>query len=58
MELEKFFDKVNHDILINKISKIVYDQRVLNLIRKYLKSGIMINGLIITNEERTPQGGR
>lgn len=57
MDLEKFFDKVNQDILIDRISKKVYDQRVLNLIRKYLKSGIMINGIITSNSEGTPQGG-
>lgn len=57
MDLEKFFDKVNHDILIDKISKKVYDQRVLNLIRKYLRSGIMLNGVVVSNEEGTPQGG-
>jgi retron-type reverse transcriptase len=57
MDLEKFFDKVNHDILIDRISWKVYDQRVLNLIRKYLKSGIMINGIITSNSEDTPQGG-
>lgn len=57
MDLEKFFDKVNHDILIDRISRKVYDQRVLNLIRKYLKSGIMLNGVVVSNEEGTPQGG-
>lgn len=57
MDLEKFFDKVNHDILIDRISRKVYDQRVLNLIRKYLKSGAMINGFVISNEEGTAQGG-
>lgn len=57
MDLEKFFDKVNHDILIDRISKKVYDQRVLNLITKYLKSGIMINGIVTLNPEGTPQGG-
>jgi group II intron reverse transcriptase/maturase len=57
MDLEKFFDKVNHDILIDRISRNIYDQRVLSLIRKYLRSGIMLNGIIVANEEGTPQGG-
>lgn len=57
MDLEKFFDKVNHDILIDRLSRRIEDKRVLELIRKYLKSGIMLNGIIVSNEEGTPQGG-
>ncbi|WP_434796521.1 group II intron reverse transcriptase/maturase [Terrisporobacter vanillatitrophus] len=57
MDLEKFFDKVNHDILIDRLSRQIKDKRVLDLIRKYLKSGIMLNGVIVSNEEGTPQGG-
>jgi RNA-directed DNA polymerase len=57
MDLEKFFDKVNHDILMYKLSKDIHDKRVLKLIRRYLQSGIMINGVIVANEEGTPQGG-
>ena len=57
MDLEKFFDKVNHDILMNLISKKIEDKRVLKLIRKYLNSGIMINGVVAKSEEGTPQGG-
>ena len=57
IDLEKFFDKVNHDILMYKLSKDIKDKRVLKLIRKYLQSGIMINGIIVSNEEGTPQGG-
>ena len=57
MDLEKFFDKVNHDILMYKLSKDIHDKRVLKLIRKYLQSGIMINGIMVANEEGTPQGG-
>ena len=56
-DLEKFFDKVNHDILMYKLSKDIKDKRVLKLIRKYLQSGIMINGIVVSNEEGTPQGG-
>ncbi|MGL5712394.1 MAG: group II intron reverse transcriptase/maturase [Paraclostridium sp.] len=57
MDLEKFFDKVNHDILIDRLSRKIEDKRVLDLIRKYLKSGVMLNGIIVSNEEGTPQGG-
>ncbi|WP_195469682.1 group II intron reverse transcriptase/maturase [Clostridium sp. D43t1_170807_H7] len=57
IDLEKFFDKVNHDILMYKLSKDIKDKRVLKLIRKYLQSGIMINGIVALNEEGTPQGG-
>lgn len=57
MDLEKFFDKVNHDILMNRLSRKVKDKRVLKLIRKYLQSGIMIQGIKVLNEEGTPQGG-
>lgn len=57
IDLEKFFDKVNHDILMYKLSKDIKDKRVLKLIRKYLQSGIMINGIVVSNQEGTPQGG-
>jgi len=57
MDLEKFFDKVNHDILMERLSRKIKDRRVLRLIRKYLESGIMIGGLKVSSEEGTPQGG-
>lgn len=57
MDLEKFFDKVNHDILMNQIAKKIEDKRVLKLIRRYLNSGIMLNGALIKSEEGAPQGG-
>ena len=57
IDLEKFFDKVNHDKLMYKVALIIKDKRVLKLIRAYLNSGILINGIITTTEEGTPQGG-
>lgn len=57
IDLEKFFDKVNHDILMNRLSRRIKDRRILGLIRKYLQSGIMIDGLKVASDEGTPQGG-
>lgn len=57
MDLEKFFDTVNHDILMNKIAQRVKDKALLKLIRKYLKSGVFINGLVVKDDDGTPQGG-
>lgn len=57
MDLEKFFDRVNHDILMNRIARRVTDKRVLKLIRQYLVSGIMLNGVVVKSEEGTIQGG-
>lgn len=57
MDLEKFFDRVNHDRLMGILAKRIEDKRLLKLIRKYLKSGVMMNGVVTINEEGTPQGG-
>jgi RNA-directed DNA polymerase len=57
LDLEKFFDRVNHDILMARVARRVHDQRVLRLIRKYLESGVMIGGVVEATEEGTPQGG-
>lgn len=57
MDLEKFFDKVNHDKLMGLVAKKVKDKTILKLIRKYLESGIMINGTEVISEEGVPQGG-
>lgn len=57
IDLEKFFDKVNHDRLMGTLAKRIKDKRLLKLIRKYLESGIMINGIVTNSEEGTPQGG-
>lgn len=57
MDLEKFFDKVNHDRLMRTLSKKITDPKVLRLIRRYLQAGIMEGGLVYPNTEGTPQGG-
>jgi len=57
LDLEKFFDRVNHDKLMHLIGKKDRDGRILHLIRRYLQAGIMENGLVTANREGTPQGG-
>jgi RNA-directed DNA polymerase len=57
VDLEKFFDRVNHDILIDRLSKRIDDAGVIRLIRAYLNSGIMIEGVVHERAEGTPQGG-
>jgi len=57
LDLEKFFDRVNHDRLMAAIARRVSDQRMLKLIRAFLESGVMENGLVSPVEEGTPQGG-
>jgi RNA-directed DNA polymerase len=57
LDLEKFFDRVNHDKLMARMAKDIRDKRVLRLIRKFLQSGIMENGLVSPGREGTPQGG-
>jgi len=57
IDLEKFFDKVNHKKLMELVGRKVKDERVLRLIRMYLESGIMMNGVKVKSEEGTPQGG-
>ena len=57
MDLEKFFDRVNHDLLMQKLSTKVGDGRVLRLIRRYLEAGMMAEGIVSPRTEGTPQGG-
>ena len=57
VDLEKFFDRVNHDVLMHRLSKCIKDKAVLRLIRRYLQAGIMHNGVAMERFEGTPQGG-
>ncbi|MBC7686517.1 MAG: group II intron reverse transcriptase/maturase, partial [Bdellovibrionales bacterium] len=57
LDLEKFFDRVNHDILMSRIARKVNDDRVLKLIRRYLEAGMMSDGIVSARTEGTPQGG-
>jgi len=57
VDLEKFFDRVNHDVLMGKLQNRIDDPRVLAIIRRYLTAGIMVNGVVIERQEGTPQGG-
>jgi RNA-directed DNA polymerase len=57
IDLEKFFDRVNHDVLIARVSRRIKDKRVLQLIGRYLRAGLMQNGVTSPRREGTPQGG-
>ncbi|CCK80193.1 group II intron reverse transcriptase/maturase [Desulfobacula toluolica] len=57
MDLSKFFDRVNHDRLMSRLAERIKDKRVLKLIRSYLTAGVMIDGVVVSAAEGTPQGG-
>jgi group II intron reverse transcriptase/maturase len=57
VDLEKFFDRVNHDVLMGRLAKRIDDRRLLGLIRRYLEAGILANGIAMERSEGTPQGG-
>jgi group II intron reverse transcriptase/maturase len=57
VDLEKFFDRVNHDVLMGKLQNRIGDPRMLGLIRRYLEAGVMADGVVVERHEGTPQGG-
>jgi len=57
LDLSKYFDTLNHNILLNLLRKNIKDERVIQLIKRYLKSGVMENGVVLPTEEGSPQGG-
>lgn len=57
VDLEKFFDRVNHDVLMGRLAKRIEDPLVLGLIRRYLNAGVMANGVVVERYQGTPQGG-
>ena len=57
IDLARFFDRVNHDVLMGRLARRIADRRILGLIRRYLDAGIMVSGVVIERHEGTPQGG-
>ena len=57
VDLEKFFDRVNHDILIDRLRSRIADAGVIRLVRAYLSSGVLMNGIVVDRDQGTPQGG-
>lgn len=57
IDMEKYFDKVNHDLLMHRLSKDIKDKRVLKLVRGFLQAGVMQDGVLVRRQEGTPQGG-
>jgi group II intron reverse transcriptase/maturase len=57
VDLAKFFDRANHDIVMERVARKIADKRVLGLIRRYLGAGVMVSGVVVERREGTPQGG-
>ena len=57
LDLEKYFDRINHDILMGRLARRITDKRILKLIRLYLQAGVMVHGVVIRRHEGAPQGG-
>ena len=57
LDLERFFDRVNHDVLLGRLAKRIGDKRLLRLVRRYLEAGVLLNGVVVERGEGTPQGG-
>ena len=57
MDLEKFFDRVNHDILMSRLARSIADKRLLRIVRRFLQAGMMKDGVVMERTKGTPQGG-
>ena len=57
LELSKYFDTLNHELLMNMLREDIKNKRLIELIKKYLKSGVMENGIVMKTKEGSPQGG-
>jgi group II intron reverse transcriptase/maturase len=57
VDLERFFDRVNHDVLMGRLARRIGDKRLLRILRAFLEAGVMLNGVVIHTEDGTPQGG-
>ena len=57
LDLSKYFDTLNHVILVNLLRREIRDERVIQMVKKYLKSGVMVDGVVVSTEEGSPQGG-
>ena len=57
LDLSKYFDTLNHTILLNLLRKQIKDERVIQMVKRYLKSGVMENGVVTETKEGSPQGG-
>lgn len=57
VDLERFFDRVNHDVLMGRLAKRIADKRMLKILRGFLNAGVMLNGVVVNQDEGTPQGG-
>jgi group II intron reverse transcriptase/maturase len=57
VDLERFFDRVNHDVLMGRLERTIEDKRMLRILRGFLNAGVMLNGVVIDQDEGTPQGG-
>ncbi len=57
VDLEQFFDRVNHDVLMGRLARRVTDKRMLRLVRAYLNAGVMVDGVVMARDNGTPQGG-
>lgn len=57
VDLERFFDRVNHDVLMGRLAKKIEDKRMLKILRGFLNAGVMLNGVVVDRDEGTPQGG-